>query len=710
MTRQSFAPHSLRWHAAVAVVGVVLILLAGAIVASRLIERATEEGIDIRLRFGVQYARARLMQLRHEATDHARELAADADRLSQDAGTPTLLREDGARRLSDGSQVAVFLERPGQTPHWLMPMDANEARTARPDLAAPLEGHNLGLVEWGDHGLFVVVRVPLESSALGESIAVVVPIDSQLFADLERDLDLDLFVVGRQTWGVNGGSADSWSALVRDGTPRRLTVGNRFAMQRYAALSIPSSLGSSDLAVVTLQRRATGVTGPNAARVAFVLIAAATALFLLGFFVWSRRRVLGSVDALVNHIEAADPEEPAGVTLPPLAVQEIERLRVAFARFFDRFAAGKARQAEAEGTLGQVLRDAADAILVLDRERRVLQWNGGAEEIFGYTAREIVGRPYALLCAEGEEEPAFGAGTAVKDLRTRRRRKDGEIVDVSVARSRLSFSRDGDERFVEIVRDVSAKRRFEQELMQSEKLAAVGKISSKVVHEIRNPLAAINLNVELLAETVEEQAQLAAKHGIPFDPEAADILAILKRETRRLSQIAEEYLQFSRLPRAEFQEEPINEIVIELFEFLRPELDRRRILLTRELDQDEPRAVCDATLLRQALLNLVRNAVDAVSPGEGQVTLATRAGGIEDEAWVEFEVRDNGRGIEPGQRVRIFEPFFTTKKDGTGLGLALVQRAAEEHGGSVTCESVPGSGTWFRLRLPRNPVDLAPLT
>ncbi len=488
------------------------------------------------------------------------------------------------------------------------------------------------------------------------------------------------------------------------GEPRDLAFAGEGRPRRGAALLLPAPIGYDSLVVVVAQPRDAVDLGLRRAMTTLALVILASSLFLAGVFTWSRRRVLGAVDALVTRIEAADPERPDRVELPSLAVQEIERLRQAFARFFDRFAAGKVRQAEAEGTLGQVLRDAADAIMVLDRDHRVLQWNRGAEETFGYVASEIVGQPYAMLCPSGEEEPAFALpGQAVKDLRTRRRRKDGEVIDVSVARSRLSFSREGEERYVEIARDISIKRRLEQELMQSEKMAAVGKISSKVVHEIRNPLAAINLNVDLLGETLENQSALAAKHGIDFDPEAGEILDILKRETVRLSQIAEEYLQFSRLPRAAFREEAINPIVTELCGFLRPELERRRIVLRLELDPSEPRAVCDATLVRQALLNLLRNAVDAVKSGQGMVTIATRAAGSGPESGVEIEVRDNGRGIDSGERARLFEPFFTTKKDGTGLGLALVQRAAEEHGGTIICVSTRGEGASFRLTLPREP-------
>ncbi|MBK8231885.1 MAG: PAS domain S-box protein [Candidatus Eisenbacteria bacterium] len=512
-------------------------------------------------------------------------------------------------------------------------------------------------------------------------------IDS-LLPVLERELALEVRVLPNQL-PADGGARDFPSrGRVRDAEqPFHLPA----ELEREGAPQFVVVL-QRDGALEAHLRRAWSLLG---------LLIVCTALFLGLVFAWSRRRVLGSVNSLVSRIEQADPDHPERVRLPSLAVAEIERLRLAFAGFFARFAAGRARQTEAEGTLGQVLKDAADAILVLDRDHRVVQWNRGAEETFGYRAEEIVGRPYVLLCPDEVEEPAFlGRDSAVKDLRTRRRRRDGEVIDVSLARSRLSFSRDGEERFVEIARDISLKRRLEEELLQSEKMAAVGKISSKVVHEIRNPLAAIHLNVDLLTETLEEHDALCRERGLPTDPEAAEILEVLKRETRRLSQIADEYLQFSRLPRAAFRVESINRIVAELAELLRLEAGRRRIALQVELDPDDPPAICDASLVRQALLNLLRNALDAVSPGEGAIRLRTERRGPE----ILLEVSDNGRGIQAEVRERIFEPFFTTKQDGTGLGLDLVRRAAQEHGGRVECDSTPGEGASFRLLLPLDPM------
>jgi len=157
---------------------------------------------------------------------------------------------------------------------------------------------------------------------------------------------------------------------------------------------------------------------------------------------------------------------------------------------------------------------------------------------------------------------------------------------------------------------------------------------------------------------------------------------------------------------------------VELSDFVRPLIGRKGVRLTLNLDEEDPEAVCDATLLRQALLNLLRNAVDAVEEGQGEIQMSTRlvrepetgpaagppAGMLTPPAAeVEISVEDNGCGIPEELIAEIYDPFFTTKKDGTGLGLALVQRAVLEHGGRIRCASLVGKGTTFRLAIPCAP-------
>lgn len=228
--------------------------------------------------------------------------------------------------------------------------------------------------------------------------------------------------------------------------------------------------------------------------------------------------------------------------------------------------------------------------------------------------------------------------------------------------------------------------RQQDELRRAERLAAVGRISAQITHEIRNPLNAIGLNAELLSEELEE---LSAPR------EAIQLVAAISREVDRLNGVAEEYLRFARLPKPALARQDLNEIVAGLLDFLTPELAAARIELRRELAPALPAVQADEGQLRAVFLNLLRNSREAM-PSGGVVTVRSRPA----EEAIEVEVSDTGGGIPPGDLTRIFEAFYSTKERGTGLGLAFTRQVVEEHGGSIRCESAIGRGTTFVVRLP----------
>lgn len=235
----------------------------------------------------------------------------------------------------------------------------------------------------------------------------------------------------------------------------------------------------------------------------------------------------------------------------------------------------------------------------------------------------------------------------------------------------------------------------QERLVRSEKLVAIGKMSAKVAHEIRNPLSAIHLNAELLEDEIQH-LQGASKE------EAAGLLTAIKAQVQALAELTEEYLRFARMPEPKLTPEAINEIVAELVEFLKPEGAERGVNLEVRLSPDLPLTLVDRHQLRQALLNIARNAFEAMADG-GCLLIETRRtgrGSPGDEGLVEVSLTDTGCGIPPEHRDRIFEPFFTTKDQGTGLGLTITRQIVEQQGGTITCESVPGKGTTFTISLP----------
>jgi PAS domain S-box-containing protein len=349
-----------------------------------------------------------------------------------------------------------------------------------------------------------------------------------------------------------------------------------------------------------------------------------------------------------------------------------------------------------ERLLTNILMNSADAIISIDRSRRILTWNRGAELMYGYHPEEIVGQPFERLVPEdllrdGELEridKAMIEQGLLRNYQTDRLTKDGRRVTVEVSCTSLHDSRGRHIGRSVIHRDITERKRLQQELIRSEKLSAIGKLSAHVAHEVRNPLSSIRLNLELLREEFDggEKADLN---------EAKVLLQAIHTEVDVLTRFTDEYLQFARLPQLHLEELDLGELAEELAAFLEEEAARRGITIRARAESEVPPIQADASKLRQVLLNLVRNAIEAM-PGGGSIELVLRR---REEA-AELTVVDNGPGIASELLPRIFEPFFTTKEGGTGLGLALSLQILHEHGGHLECSSAPGQGAAFTLTLP----------
>ncbi|MEO7091752.1 MAG: ATP-binding protein, partial [Polyangiales bacterium] len=228
----------------------------------------------------------------------------------------------------------------------------------------------------------------------------------------------------------------------------------------------------------------------------------------------------------------------------------------------------------------------------------------------------------------------------------------------------------------------------EREKVRSERLAAVGKMAAMITHEVRNPLSSIGLNTELIEEELD---------GVENADEARGLCRAIHREVDRLTAITEEYLAFARLPKPKLAAEKINPLVTSLAAFVREDLAARQVVLTTELSTEELVGNIDAGQIRQCMINLVRNAADAVAvKGKGWVILRTRKDGPR----VVIEVEDSGVGIASDVLPRLFDPFFSTKDGGNGLGLALTQQIVQDHHGTIDVASTVGRGTTFTVRVP----------
>ena len=224
-------------------------------------------------------------------------------------------------------------------------------------------------------------------------------------------------------------------------------------------------------------------------------------------------------------------------------------------------------------------------------------------------------------------------------------------------------------------------------LREEEQTALVGTIASGLAHEIRNPLSTLRMNLQLLREDWDNPITERERKGLKK-------IDVLLRETERMEAVVSNFLRFAAGHKLRLEPTDLNTLAGELLDFLAPQADRSNIRLKRELTGDLPRVEVDANLIRQALLNLLVNAQQAMPTG-GDITLRTAANG----QFVRLSVSDTGPGISEEDQQKIFTLYYSTKPGGTGLGLPMVKKIVEEHQGKVEVESTPDRGSTFTLCL-----------
>ncbi len=237
--------------------------------------------------------------------------------------------------------------------------------------------------------------------------------------------------------------------------------------------------------------------------------------------------------------------------------------------------------------------------------------------------------------------------------------------------------------------DVTEAVHTKHQLLLAERLAAVGRLSAQVAHEIRNPLSAIGLNAELLEE--EFVAELSTARGA----EARVLLRAIAQEIERLTEVTETYLHLTRLPRPHLRQVDINQLVRDMFVMLGEEMRTHAVKWDLTLAHPAPWVRGDPGQLRQALLNIVRNSREAMPQG-GELQVVTQP--VDDGCVI--AVADSGEGIRPEVLPRVFEPFYSTKSHGTGLGLSLTHQIVSEHGGTVVAAANHPRGTRIQIHIP----------
>ncbi len=216
-------------------------------------------------------------------------------------------------------------------------------------------------------------------------------------------------------------------------------------------------------------------------------------------------------------------------------------------------------------------------------------------------------------------------------------------------------------------------------------------LAAGLAHELRTPLSTISLNLQLLQE--ELQTFLNGEVEKPLNR-----ISILQKEIQRLEEVLSDFLRFAKGGGLELTEQDTNQVVDEVIDFIAPEAKRNNVEVIRNYTSDLPAIKLDTGLIKQAILNLIINAQQAM-PGGGKLSVSTSL----KDGHIQVEVTDTGVGIPDANLDKIFQAYYSTKKKGTGLGLPTAKRIVEEHGGNIYVESQEGKGSSFTIQLPLNP-------
>jgi PAS domain S-box-containing protein len=348
-----------------------------------------------------------------------------------------------------------------------------------------------------------------------------------------------------------------------------------------------------------------------------------------------------------------------------------------------------------------------DGVLVVDETGRILYFNQAVTRLLGLQHGTAEGQLVSQFLPEldWEKLAAFDRSGGVGVTR--------HEIEVAFPRPRvlslyaapLDGAAAGSTGLALIVHDATEARQRTHEAIETERLQALTLLAASVAHEIGNPINALSIHFQLMERELGKLRTATARpttRGKPSAPPTADSLArlgeylrVCQGEIGRLDYIVTQFLQAIRPSAPQFRPACLNDVARDTLALLRPELENRGIEVREHYARQLPDARIDPLQIKQALVNLIKNAMQAMTRG-GVLTVQTDRTADE----VSVSVIDTGGGIPQEQINRIFEPFYTTKKKGTGLGLMIVQRIVRAHGGKIDLESRVGQGTLFRIRLP----------
>jgi two-component system NtrC family sensor kinase len=347
---------------------------------------------------------------------------------------------------------------------------------------------------------------------------------------------------------------------------------------------------------------------------------------------------------------------------------------------------------QAKDYLQKLIESSSDAVTTADTRGRLIFWSKGAEEIFGHKASEVLGQSATPFYAKGKDEARRIMGQLLrkgrlKNIEVEYLGKNGKQIFASLSASLLRDEHGEVTGSLGIIRDITEFRVLSQQLLQSERLATIGRLSTQIAHEIMNPLSSIKMNIRILSK----------REGLL--PNDRRRLEIANFEIDHLEKILQDIFDYSRVLQLNLSKEDVNEVLEKSLLMVQERLDEKGIAVTRGYNRKLPLVSLDWVRMTQVFTNLCLNAIQAVAPG-GKLKVATNLHRRQERKYLRVTFTDNGTGISAAQRSSIFEPFYTTKSDGTGLGLTIVKKIVEQHDGKIEVESRVGQYTRFKVLLP----------
>jgi len=402
-------------------------------------------------------------------------------------------------------------------------------------------------------------------------------------------------------------------------------------------------------------------------------------------------RKLGQIGRMLDQAASGNLE---GGSPAPAGADELSIVASKVSLLGQRLRGAETEASDLRGNIDRLLRDLEDAVFIFNRERRLIFASGSVERFLGKDRAWFSGQALADVFPPGTAIGLPIERTALTGRPVHNRRvslpspaADGKpalaLLSVDVLERLPGAVGTGSGVLVRL-RDPEAQRKIGRELGAAERMAAIGRVTSGVAHEVKNPLNAMLLHIEVA------RAKVASGN--------TDILPqmdTIAREIVRLDRVVKTFLDFTRPVDLRMASVPVGELLEEMAQLARPQAEAANIRVEVHLEDEGMVVRADRDMLKQALLNVVVNAIEAM-PGGGELLLEALAS--EDAA--EIRISDTGSGIPRELREKIFRLYFTTKKEGSGIGLAMTFRIVQLHDGAIDFKSEAGKGSTFLIRLP----------